>query len=49
MLLLVSSRIVPAGLGDKMTAGEPEFKAGKVLHGGDPTFGLEVWAKDFLN
>lgn len=57
MLLLVSSQIVPVGLGEKMTAGEPEFKAGKVLCGGDPTLGLEVKhglvshrrAKDFLN
>lgn len=42
MLLLVSSQIVPVGLGEKMTAGEPEFKAGKVLRGGDRTLGLEV-------
>lgn len=57
MLLLVSSQIVPVGLGERMTPGEPEFKAGKALRGGDLTLGLEVKqglashrrAKDFLN
>lgn len=57
MLLLVSSQIVPVGLGESMTAGEPEFKAGKVSRGGDLTLGLEVKhglashrrAKGFLN
>lgn len=41
----------------RKTAGEPEFKAGKVLRGGDLTLGLEVEhglashrrAKGFLN